>query len=100
MKSRVNRRSLWTMLVRALSFSAVTALTLNSALAPVVASDYAATPMVGGGQIKARFLALGFIAGRLNAVVFTGISGGIRVISFRKASLKEVRSYDQEKTAH
>jgi pilus assembly protein CpaC len=47
------------MLVRALSFSAVTALTLNSALAPVVASDYAATPMVGGGQIKARFLALG-----------------------------------------
>ena len=49
---------------------------------------------------EARFLALGFIAGRLNAVVFTGISGGIRVISFRKASLKEVRSYDQEKTAH
>ncbi|TMK08873.1 MAG: type II and III secretion system protein family protein [Alphaproteobacteria bacterium] len=59
MKSRINRRSIWTMLVRALSFSAVTALTLNSALAPVVASDYAATPMVGGGQIKARFLALG-----------------------------------------
>jgi pilus assembly protein CpaC len=47
------------MLVRVLSFSVVTALTLNSALAPVVASDYAATPMVGGGQIKARFLALG-----------------------------------------
>jgi pilus assembly protein CpaC len=59
MKSRVNRRSTWTMLVRALSFLAVTALTLNSALAPVVASDYAATPMVGGAQIKARFLALG-----------------------------------------
>ena len=59
MKSWINRRSIWTMLVRALSFSAVTALTLNSALAPVVASDYAATPMVGGGQIKARFLALG-----------------------------------------
>jgi pilus assembly protein CpaC len=47
------------MLVRVLSFSVVTALTLNSALAPVVASDYSATPMVGGGQIKARFLALG-----------------------------------------
>ena len=47
------------MLVRALSFSAVAALTLNSALAPVVASDYAAMPIVGGGQIKARFLALG-----------------------------------------
>jgi pilus assembly protein CpaC len=59
MKSRVNRRSIWAMLVRALSFSAVTALTLNSALAPVIASDYAATPIVGGGQIKSRFLALG-----------------------------------------
>jgi pilus assembly protein CpaC len=59
MKSRLNRRSIWVMLVRALSFSAVTALTLNSALAPVVASDYAAMPAVGGGQTKARFLALG-----------------------------------------
>ncbi len=47
------------MLVRALSFSAVTALMLNSALAPVVASDYAAAPIAGGGQIKGRFLALG-----------------------------------------
>jgi pilus assembly protein CpaC len=59
MKSRVSRRSIWAMLVRALLFSAITALTLNSALAPVVASDYAATPIVGGGQMKARFLALG-----------------------------------------
>jgi pilus assembly protein CpaC len=59
MKSRVNRRSIWAMLVRALSFSAVTALTLNSALAPVVASDYGAMPAVGGGQTKGRFLALG-----------------------------------------
>jgi pilus assembly protein CpaC len=59
MKSRINRRSICTMLVRAMSFSAVTALTLNSPLGPVVASDYAATPMAGGGQIKARFLALG-----------------------------------------
>jgi pilus assembly protein CpaC len=59
MKTRINRRSICTMLVRAMSFSAVTALTLNSPLAPVAASDYAATPMAGGGQIKARFLALG-----------------------------------------
>jgi pilus assembly protein CpaC len=59
MKSRVNRRSIWAIRVRALSFSAVTALTLNSASAPVVASDYAATPIVGAGQMKARFLALG-----------------------------------------
>ena len=49
---------------------------------------------------ESRFLALGFIAGRLHAVIFTGIPGGIRVISFRKASLKEVRRYEQEKAAH
>jgi pilus assembly protein CpaC len=48
-----------TFIVRALSFSAVAALTLNPALTPVVASDYAATPVVAGGQTKARFLALG-----------------------------------------
>jgi pilus assembly protein CpaC len=59
MESRGNQRSIWAMIVRALSFSAVTALTLNSLLVPVVASDYAATPVVAGGQMKARFLALG-----------------------------------------
>lgn len=47
---------------------------------------------------EARFLALGFLAGRLHAVIFTSITGGIRVISFRKANAKEVRSYEQEKT--
>lgn len=47
---------------------------------------------------EARFLALGFLAGRLHAVIFTGITGGIRMISFRKANAKEVRSYEQEKT--
>jgi len=46
--------------VRALSFSAVAALTLNPALTPVVASDYrAAAPVVADGQMNARFLALG-----------------------------------------
>jgi pilus assembly protein CpaC len=47
-------------LVRALSFSAVTAFALNPALTPVVASDYrAATPVVADGQMNARFLSLG-----------------------------------------
>jgi pilus assembly protein CpaC len=47
--------------VRALSFSAVAALTLNQALTPVVASDYraAAAPLAADGQMNARFLALG-----------------------------------------
>ena len=49
---------------------------------------------------EARYLALGFIATRLYAVIFTGILDGIRVISFRKANRKEVRRYEKEKTAH
>src|SRR6202521_3595172 len=49
-----------TVLIRALSFSAVTALTLNPALTPVVASDYrAAPPLVADGELNARFLSLG-----------------------------------------
>jgi pilus assembly protein CpaC len=43
--------------VRALSFAAVTALTLNPALTPVVAAE--ATPVVAVGSTKVRFLALG-----------------------------------------
>jgi pilus assembly protein CpaC len=50
-----------TLLVRALSFVAVTALTLNPALTPVLASDYRAVAPVAAadGQMNARFLALG-----------------------------------------
>jgi pilus assembly protein CpaC len=47
-------------MVRALSFSAVAALTLNPALTPAVASDYRAlAPVAADGQMNARFLALG-----------------------------------------
>lgn len=50
-------------MVRALSFAAVCALTLNPVLSPVVASDYrasaAAAAASGGGQLNARFLPLG-----------------------------------------
>jgi pilus assembly protein CpaC len=56
MKSRGNQL-MRAIFVRALSFSAVTALTLNPALTPVIASDYTAMPTVGGQN--ARFLALG-----------------------------------------
>ncbi|MFY9957949.1 MAG: type II and III secretion system protein family protein [Bradyrhizobium sp.] len=49
-----------TFTVRALSFSAVAALTLNPALMPVVASDYrVAAPLVADGDMNARFLSLG-----------------------------------------
>ncbi len=61
MKCRGNQLAMRTFLVRALSFSAVTALTLNPALTPVVASDYraAAAPIAADGQMNARVLALG-----------------------------------------
>ena len=42
-----------------------------------------------------RFLAYGMIDDRLHAVCFTVITGGIRVISFRKANSREVRRYEQ-----
>src|SRR4030081_1723050 len=59
MECRGNQLLMRTFIVRALSFSAVAALTLNAALTPVVASDYTATPAVADGTTKTRFLALG-----------------------------------------
>jgi pilus assembly protein CpaC len=64
MKCRVNRRTMRAFMVRALSFSAVTALTFNQALTPVIAADYrgaaTAPPLVAAdGQMNARFLSLG-----------------------------------------
>jgi pilus assembly protein CpaC len=60
MECRGNQLVIRAFLVRALSFSAVAALTLNPALTPVVASDYrAVAPVVADGQMNARFLPLG-----------------------------------------
>jgi pilus assembly protein CpaC len=60
MKCREIQPMMRTSIVRALSFSAVAALTLNPALTPVVASDYrAAAPVSTDGQMNARFVSLG-----------------------------------------
>src|SRR5882757_8635772 len=60
MKYRVNTRTLRALMVRALSFAGVAALTLNPALTPVIASDYRVpAPMVADGQNNARPIALG-----------------------------------------
>jgi pilus assembly protein CpaC len=70
MKCRGNQPAMRTFLVRALSFSAVAALTLNPALtpvlagedsvaAPVVASAPLAEPVATVGSTRVRFLALG-----------------------------------------
>jgi uncharacterized DUF497 family protein len=44
-----------------------------------------------------RFRALGYLDGRLHALVFTEAATGIRVISFRKANKREGLTYEQEK---
>jgi pilus assembly protein CpaC len=60
MKRRGNQRTMRTLMVRALSFSAITAFTINPVLTPVVAADYrGAAPVAADGQMNARFLALG-----------------------------------------
>jgi pilus assembly protein CpaC len=60
MKCRGNQLTMRALMVRALSFSAVAALTLNPALSPVAASDYRAPmPVAADGQMNARFLPLG-----------------------------------------
>ena len=60
MKCRGNQLSIRAFTVRALSFSAAAALTLNPALTPVVASDYRVmAPLAVDGQMNSRFLALG-----------------------------------------
>ncbi len=60
MGCRVNQPVMRASIVRALSFSAITALILNPALTPVVAGDYrVAAPIATDGQINARFLSLG-----------------------------------------
>src|SRR6202790_198813 len=59
MKCRGNQL-MRTFLIRALSFSAAAALTLDPVLVPAVASDYRAlAPVAADGQMNARFLALG-----------------------------------------
>jgi len=60
MQCRGNQLLMRTVLVRALTFSAVAALILNPAMTPVVASDYrVAAPVAADAQMNARFLALG-----------------------------------------
>lgn len=45
---------------------------------------------------EARFRALGYLDGRLHALVFIGLPDGIRVISFRKANQREVTLYESQ----
>ncbi len=41
-----------------------------------------------------RFVALGWLEGRLHVLCMTPVTDGIRVISFRKANLREQGNYE------
>lgn len=59
MKCRTNQALTRALMVRALSFAGMTALTLGPMLAPVQAADRAISSRTSDGQLNARFLALG-----------------------------------------
>ncbi|KAA0970566.1 BrnT family toxin [Aureimonas fodinaquatilis] len=42
-----------------------------------------------------RFVGIGFIGDRIHVVCYTPVSGGIRIISFRKANAREVKRYEK-----
>lgn len=44
---------------------------------------------------ETRHIAIGYLAGRLHVLCFVFITGGIRVISFRKANPREARKHDK-----
>lgn len=46
---------------------------------------------------ETRICAFGFLSGRLHALVFKPVPGGIRIISLRRANSREVRQYEQAK---
>ncbi|MCH8843120.1 MAG: BrnT family toxin [SAR324 cluster bacterium] len=43
-----------------------------------------------------RFVAVGMFANRLHVICFTPTAEGVRIISFRRANHREVRSYEKE----
>ena len=45
-----------------------------------------------------RFIAMGYLNLRVHVICFTPVAGGVRIISFRKANLREVNRYEKEVT--
>ena len=78
-------------LERGLSFESAVDFDFESALVHVDArKNYPET----------RYVALGFLKNRLHVLCFSEVDEGIRVISFRKANLREVERYVSLKTSH
>jgi len=42
-----------------------------------------------------RYVAVGYLDKRLHVICFTPIHEGLRIISFRKANLREIKRYEQ-----
>lgn len=72
---------------RGLSFSLVAEFDFETAI-------YAVDNRRDYGEV--RFRALGYLDGRLHALVFIGIPEGIRIISFRRANQREVVLYESQ----
>ncbi|TWG86679.1 hypothetical protein L602_000200000800 [Cupriavidus gilardii J11] len=47
---------------------------------------------------EARYIAVGYLDGRLHVLCFTESPTGLRVISFRKANAREARKYGKPQT--
>ena len=43
-----------------------------------------------------RLVAYSYLGERLHAICFTPIENGVRIISFRKANVREVKKYEKE----
>jgi uncharacterized DUF497 family protein len=74
---------------RGLSFEQASEFDFNTAL--VATDDRKVYPEV-------RYVALGLLGERVHVLCFTSIEGGIRVISFRKANSREIKTYEQART--
>jgi uncharacterized protein len=74
---------------RGLSFERAADFSFESALYAV--DDRIAYPEV-------RVIAIGLLGDRVHVLCFTETRDGIRVISFRKANLREVRRYEKART--
>lgn len=44
---------------------------------------------------EARFVSIGYLDNRLHVLCFTPIDSGVRIISFRKANLREIKRYEE-----
>lgn len=59
--------------------------------------DAAVEPDLRRPYNEPRFIATGFINGRLHVMVFTMRRGAVRIIGLRKANPREVKKYEAQK---